>query len=195
MADIVGETDNIGRRYRGGAPDGEARLGRPRCSPSRPRRRWSSSATSLLAWSRRRSSPRRATTSSPSRPSRTPRRPVIGGGDHVRQVQGQPGRGRVPRVPDDPGGRGELGRARRVLVAEQEHRHERVPGRDHADDGGRVRRGGELPLRPLRPAALGVRRDRRAGPVQGSSQDFVANPEDIDGITQQMEAAAAKAYG
>ena len=26
-------------------------------------------------------------------------------------------------------------------------------------------------------------------------QDFVANPQDIDGITAQMEASAAKAYG
>ena len=41
------------------------------------------------------------------------------------------------------------------------------PGRDHADDGGRAGRGGGLPLRPVRPAAVGVRRHAGRGAVQG----------------------------
>ena len=80
----------------------------------------------------------------------------------VRRIQGQPGRRRVPRVPDDSRRRRDLGGARRVLVAEQEPRHERLPGRDHPDDGRRARRGGGLPLRPVRPAAVGVRRNARS---------------------------------
>ena len=112
----------------------------------------------------------------------------------LREVQGQPGGGRVPRVPDDAGGGRDLGGARRVLVAEQEPRHERLPGRDHADDGGRAGRGGGVPLRHVRPAAVGVRRNAGAGPVQGTSRTSSQNPDDIDGITEQMEADAAKAF-
>ena len=81
---------------------------------------------------------------------------------HLRRVQGQPRRGRVPRVPDDPGRSCDLGGARRVLVAEQEPRHGRLPGRDHPDDGRRSRRGRGVPLRPLRPRAVGLRWNRRS---------------------------------
>ncbi len=49
-----------------------------------------------------------------------------------RDVQGQPGREGVHRVPDDAGGLGDLGEARRLLVAEQEGRQERVSGSDPA---------------------------------------------------------------
>ena len=53
----------------------------PRCSPTTRRPRWSSSATSPRASPRRRSSPRRATTSSTSRRSRAREPSVVGGGD------------------------------------------------------------------------------------------------------------------
>ena len=83
-----------------------------------------------------------------------------------RHVQGQPGRDGIRRVPDDAGGIGDLGEARRLLVAEQEGRLEHLPGPDPGDDSRCARRGGDLPLRPVRPAAVRVRRHRRPGSVQ-----------------------------
>ena len=119
---------------------------------------------------------------------------VVGGGDIFVAVQGQPGRGRVPRVPHDPGGRRDLGVARRVLVAEQEPRHDVYPDEITRTTAGAL---GEaeifrFDMSDLQPSAFG------GTPGQGlfkAFTDFVANPDDIDGITQQMEAAAAKAFG
>ena len=91
---------------------------------------------------------------------------VVGGGDIFVQFKDSPAARRVPRVPDDRGRRGDLGLAGRVLVAEQEPRPGRLPGRDHADDGGSARRGGGLPLRHVRPPAVGVRRHAGTGPLQ-----------------------------
>ena len=57
------------------------------------------------------------------------------------------------------------------------------------------RRGGDLPLRPLRPAA---RRRSAAPSARGLFklfQDFLPNPEEIDGITQEMEDAATRHSG
>ena len=99
----------------------------------------------------------------------------------------------VRRVPGDAGGGRGLGQARRLLVAEQERRHERVPGRDHAATARRDRRGGDVPLRHVRPAAGRVRRHGGPGRVE-DPPGLPGNPSDVDGITQQLEAAAAKAY-
>ncbi len=93
-----------------------------------------------------------------------------------RPVQGEPGGAGVHRVPDHAGGLRDLGQARRVLVAEQERRRERLSRPDPADDRRRDRRGGGLPLRPLRPAAVRVRRHRRPGPLQA----LPGLPEDPD---------------
>ena len=107
----------------------------------------------------------------------------------------EPGRAGVHRVPDDAGGLGDLGEARRVLVAEQEGRQERLSGPDPARRPrarSARRRSFRFDLSDLQPSAFG-------GTVgQGLFklfQDFLKNPSDIDGITKQMEAAAAKAYG
>ncbi len=112
---------------------------------------------------------------------------------HLRPVQGQPGGRRVPRVPDDGGGSGDLGGARRILVAEQEPRPRRLPGRDHADDGRRPGRGRGVPLRPVRPAAVGLRRHAGTGLFKAFT-DFVRTRTTSTGCTQQMEADATKAY-
>ena len=92
---------------------------------------------------------------------------VVGGGDIFVAVPGQPGRGCVPRVPDDGGCSRDLGGARRVLVAEQEPRHGRLSRPDHGDDGRCARGGRDVPVRPLRPRAVGIRWHARSGPVQG----------------------------
>ena len=117
---------------------------------------------------------------------------VVGGGD-LRQVRRQRGCGRVPRVPDDDRGSRDLGGARWVLVAEQGSRRGALSGRDHEDDGRRARGGRDVPLRPLRPPAGRIRRHSGPGPVRLFS-DFVANPNDIDKITRQMEVAATAAF-
>ena len=76
----------------------------------------------------------------------------------------------------------------------EQARHERLSGRDLEEDRERDRRGRRVPLRPLRPPARGVRRHRGPGALEASA-DFLKNPNDVDGIAQQMEAAAKKAYG
>ena len=74
--------------------------------------------------------------------------------------------GSVRRIPRHTGSGGHLGRPRRVLVGEPESRPERVPRHDHGDDRGRGRRGRAVPLRPLGPAAVGVRRHGGPGPLE-----------------------------
>ena len=101
---------------------------------------------------------------------------VVGGGDLVVMFKREPGRRGVHRVPDDARGLRDLGQARRLLVAEQERRQSRLSRRDPADDRRRDRRGGHLPLRPLRPAAVRIRRHRRPGPLQA----LPGLPEDPD---------------
>ena len=120
---------------------------------------------------------------------------VVGGGDLVVHVQGQPGRDGVRRVPDDARGRGDLGEARRLLVAEQERRPERLPGRDPAR-----RRQVRSPRRRSSASTCPTcSRPRSAAPsgraCSSCSRTSSTNPDDIDGITTQMEAAAAKAFG
>ncbi len=119
---------------------------------------------------------------------------VIAAGDFVTMLEGQPRGASAHRVPDDPRGGRSVGVARN-RDAEQEHRRERLPRRDLADDGRRGGSGGDPALRPLRPPALGVRRRRSARACSSSSRTFWSNPDDIDGITQQMEDAANEAYG
>ena len=92
---------------------------------------------------------------------------VVGGGDLFVEFKDSPAADAFLEYLTTHGRSRDLGVARRVLVAEQESRHERLPGRDHADDGRRARRGGDLPLRPVRPPAGGVRRHAGPGPVQG----------------------------
>ena len=72
----------------------------------------------------------RTSTSSPSRPSRTGRPSVVGGGDTVVTFKDDAGDAGVRRVPGDAAGRRDLGQDRRLLVAEQERRSERLPRPD-----------------------------------------------------------------
>ena len=101
----------------------------------------------------------------------------------------------VRRVPGDARGGRDLGQARRLLVAEQERRQDastptRFSGRPRARSPRRTTF--RFDLSDLQPSAFG-------GTVgQGLFklfQDFLKNPDDVDGIAQQMEAAAAKAFG
>ncbi len=112
----------------------------------------------------------------------------------VRAVQGQPRCGRVPRVPDDAGGRRDLGGARRLLVAEQEHRSRHISRRDH-----RRRRRARSPRRSSSASTCRTWCRRRSEErlergCSRRSRTSWQNPDDIDGITEQMEADAAKAY-
>ena len=119
---------------------------------------------------------------------------VVGGGDVVVMFKDNAGRPRVHRVPRTPGGGGDLGQARRLLVAEQERRRERLPRRDPGEDGrGRSAKAEtfRFDLSDLQPAAFGGTRARAMWKL---FQDFLKNPNDVDGIAQKLEAAAKKAY-
>ena len=67
------------------------------------------------------------------------------------------------------------------------------PDDDHAGQRDRARQCGGVPVRHVRPAAVRVRRNSGAGLFKAFT-DFVAKPDDIDGITQQMETDAKKAF-
>ena len=97
-------------------------------------------------------------------------------------------------VPRESEARDDLGEARRLLLAEQERAGERVPRRDHPQRRRRRSRKAKtfrFDISDLQPAAFG-------GTVgQGEFkifQDFLKNPNNVDGIAAQLEAAAAKAY-
>ena len=92
---------------------------------------------------------------------------VVGGGDIFVQFKDSPAADAFMEYLTTPEAAEIWARARWVLVAEQEPRHGRLSGRDHPGDGRCARRGGGLPLRHVRPAAVGVRWNAGAGPLQG----------------------------
>ena len=119
---------------------------------------------------------------------------VVGGGDIVVMFKDNPAATRVHRVPRDAGGGGDLGEAGRLLVAEQERRRERLPGRDPRRRRPTALANAEtfrFDLSDLQPAAFGGTVGQGLWKI---FQDFLKNPDDVDGIAQQMEAAAAKAF-
>ena len=197
MADIVGDVGQHGRRHR-------RRARRPRCR-TRSTKVFTDQPEAAMVVDRRlrpgraprrRSSRRRATTSSPSRRSRAPSPSVVGGGDIFVEVQGHARRptrssstSTTPEAAEIWAKRGGFSSPNKNLDGE------RLPGRDHADDAAprwRARRRSASTCPTSQPAAFG------GTPGQGLLKeftDFVANPNDIDGITQQMEAAATKAFG
>ena len=130
-----------------------------------------------------------------SRPSTTRRASVVGGGDTRRHVQGLARGGGVRRVPDDAGGGARSGPSSGGFAART-----RISTRASTRTRSRQTTAGAIAeaetfrfdLSDLQPAEFG-------GTVgQGLCklfQDFLQNPDDVDGIAQQMEAAAAKAYG
>ncbi len=91
---------------------------------------------------------------------------VVGGGDTVVMFEDSPAAQALDQVPDERRGSGDLGGAWRLRDAEPGRGRERLPRPDHRDNRRGARRGRGLPLRPLRPAAGGVRRHGRPGPVQ-----------------------------
>ena len=68
---------------------------------------------------------------------------VVGGGDLVVMFKDNPAAQAFVEYLATPEAAEIWAEARRLLVAEQERRHERLPRRDPADDGGRDRRGGD----------------------------------------------------
>ena len=91
------------------------------------------------------------------------------------------------------GGGADLGGARRLHHVQPGRRPESDPVYQEtatAISEGEV----EVVKFDLGPAAGGVRSHGRTG-LWKLFQDFIANPDDIDGIAQQMEDAAAAAYG
>ena len=197
MAQVLGDTDNIAGGNKGALQTDFPTLGDAASSPTRRRRRMvieGDFVAGAIVDSTTRSR-RRATTSSRSRRSMARRRPVVGGGDIVIMFKDSPAAQalvEVPRLARRPPQiwvkRGGFSSPNKNLD------DERLSGSDPEDDGDRARRGGHLPLRPVRPAAGCVRRDGRPGPVE-ALPGLPRNPSDVDGTAQKMEDAAKKAYG
>ena len=118
---------------------------------------------------------------------------VVGGGDLAIMFNDTPASQAFIEYLADPGGGRDLGRPGRVLVGQPEPGFRRLLGSDHGDDRDRDCRGGGVPLRHVRLAAVRVRQ-HGGQDLPKIFQDFVANPDDIDGTAQQLTAAAA-AYG
>ena len=116
--------------------------------------------------SRRRRRPRSRTTTSSSSRRSAPRRPSSAAGDIVVMFKDSAASRALVTYLAGCGGddRGEVRAG--LLVPEQERPRERVLRRTQPRDGDRARAREEVPLRPLRPRAVGVRRHGRAGPVQ-----------------------------
>ena len=113
-----------------------------------------------------RSSPRPGSTCSRSRRSATRGTAVVGGGDLVVMFKDNPAAQAFIEYLTTPEASEIWAKRGGFSSAEQERRRERLSRPDPADDRRRDRRSGDVPLRPLRPAAVRVRRHRRPGPLQ-----------------------------
>ena len=116
-----------------------------------------------------------------------------GGGRRRRRdghVQGQPGRAGADRVPRHAGGGGDLGREGRLLLAEQERRHGGLPGRVTKQTAKELANAEvfRFDMSDLMPGAFG------SDSLFTLLQDFVQNPDDVDGIATKLEAAAKTAF-
>ena len=112
---------------------------------------------------------------------------AVGGGDLFVELQDERRRDGVPRVPDDARGGGDLGSPGGFSSPNKNVDESVYPDDDHAGDRDRRsprRRTFRFDMSDLQPSAFG------GTPGQGlfkAFTDFVENPNDIDGVTQQME--------
>ena len=165
MAQVLGDTHEHLRRHVGRPADGLPDLGQQRLQQARRRRRWSSKATSCPASSTTTAKPITDYNVFPF-PSIGGSAPaVVGGGDSVIMFKDSPAARAFVTYLATPAA-ATIGPSGRLLVAEQERPAERVHRPAQPRDGARARPGEDVPVRPLRPAAVGVRRDGRAGRVQ-----------------------------
>ena len=116
---------------------------------------------------------------------------VVGGGDLAIMFEDTPAARAFIEYLAEAAGSGPVGR---VLVGEPERRSGRLSGSDHRDHRKRDREAEEFrfDLSDLQPSEFGSTEGQG---IWKLFQDFVANPDDVDGIAQQLEAAAAAAYG
>ena len=120
---------------------------------------------------------------------------VVGGGDLVVMFKDDPVARAFMEYLTTPGGGGDPGEAGRLLLGEQERRRERLPRRDPGEDGRGPGECGDVPLRPLRPAAVRVRRHRRPGPVQAVPGLPEGPGPTSTGSRRRWRLAAKKAFG
>ena len=165
------------------------------CGPSRRRRRWSSKPTSCPVSRRRRRRRSRTTTCSSSRRSAALPPAVVGGGDIVVMFKDSAASQALVNYLADGGCGDDRGQVRAgLLVPEQERPAQRVRRRPQPCDGDPTGPCEDVPVRPLRPRPVGVRRDGRAGRCSSCSRTSSRAPSDVNGIAAKMEAAAKKAY-
>ena len=168
MAKVVGDTDNIVGGTRGRAADRLPDLGHATCSPTSPKARQVIEGDFVPGVVDRPTLKPETGFNVFAFPSiNDSASVVVGGGDIGRHVPGLARGAGVRQVPGDARGGGDLGRARRLRVAEQESRPERRT-RTRSRRRPRVRsaEAEAVPLRPVRPAAGGVRRHGRPGPLE-----------------------------
>ncbi len=106
-------------------------------------------------------------------------------------VQGQSGRTRPDRVSGDSRGGGDLGREGRLLVAEQERRHQSSIRTSSSKKTATDLANAEVfrfDMSDLMPGAFG------SDALFTLLQDFLKNPDDVQGIQKKLEAAAASAF-
>ena len=145
--------------------------------------------------SRRRSSRRTGYNVFPSRRSTARRPAVVGGGDIMIMFKDKPATQAFVEYLATPEARADLGEAGRLSSPNKNARSRApIPTRSR----GRPRRAiGEAEASASTSPTCSPRRSapRRVRASGSSSRTSSKNPNDVDGIAQQMEAAAAKAYG
>ena len=166
MKDIVGTVGQHGRRHRRGSPDGDAGLSRQGI----PRRPAGLDGRHRRLRAGRHRDDARAGDGLQRLPVPVDRGLGAVGGRRrrpLRQVRGHPAADAflefltTTEAAEIWAGRGGFSSPHKDLSLEHLSR------RDHAHDSRRARGGRDVPLRPLGPAAGGIRRDSGSGPVQG----------------------------
>ena len=113
---------------------------------------------------------------------------------HDRHVQRHPGDRGLRQVPGDVATRRRPGRSGAASRPATRTCRERLPGRDHEEDGRRRSRRRRASCSTC-PTSSRPRSARRSGQGEwGIFQDFLRNPSDVNGIAQKLETAAAAAY-
>ncbi len=196
MAKVLGDTDEHRRRHDGRAADRLPDLGRATSSRTSPKAAMVIEGDFVPgASSRRRSKPVTGYNVFPFPSSTAPPPAVVGGGDIVVMFKDTPAARALVEYLATPEA-AEIWAKRGGFSSPEQERRRRASIRTTItrDDGERAR------ARPRSSASTCPTCSRRRSAARPGRakwklfQDFLQNPDDVDGTAQQLEAAAAKAY-